>query len=229
MKEKIRQWGKGIWEFSKDTLWSFFSILFVVIFIRTFLVTPFNVSGVSMNSTLEDYDFILIDKLSYRVSEPSFQDIIVFIPPNPRKREASGITCLIHKLSQFDFSSSCLLPDYFIKRIIGLPGDTIRISGGEVYRNDELLDESVYLNTINNHATFVPGESEAEFIVPENQYFVLGDNRGSSSDSRSYSPQWKDPETSEYDPFVKKSDIEGRYLLTVFNLRGILGTIHGGQ
>jgi signal peptidase I len=169
-----------------------------------------------MFDTLSNNDYIIVDKLSYYLSTPDFSDIIVFTPPSPRIRQTEGLYCLFTKISKLNFSKeTCKMPDFFIKRIIGVPGDKIIIKNGDVYRNGKKLDESKYLTNNNNHHTYVKGTEEEEiFLVPENKYFVLGDNRQGSSDSRAHSQEWYN-EQGEYDPFVKKSDIEGRYLFTL--------------
>lgn len=166
-----------------------------------------------MVPTLQNNDYIIIDKLSYQFSKPEFGDIIVFTPPNPRMRQVSGPQCFIAQLSSLTFKKdSCILPDFFIKRVIGVPGDIIEIKDGEVYRNGELLDE-VYLDDTNKHRTFVPAQEQyAKYEVPAGRYFVMGDNRNGSSDSRADAREWKDPETGMSDPFPQRDKIEGKLL-----------------
>jgi signal peptidase I len=201
-----------------QSLWElFYNILIIIAIVstvRVFLITPFNVSGSSMVPTLKNNDYIIIDKLSYQIKEPQFEDIIVFTPPSPRMRQVSGIPCFITHISTFNFSKdACYLADFFIKRVIGLPGDTIEIRNGEVLRNDLLLDEK-YLNAFNKHQTF---SNINIFTVPDDRYFVLGDNRNGSSDSRAQSKEWSDPESHKSMPYVDIHNIEGRLWLTVFS------------
>ena len=144
-----------IWEVLKIVLMA----LVIVIPIRYFLFQPFFVNGQSMEPNFEDGDYLIIDELSYRFSEPQRGDVIIFrYPYDPSQR--------------------------YIKRIIGLPGEKIEISNGSVviYSQDGslVLDESEYLP----RGLATPGEMEV--LLDENDYFVLGDNRPVSSDSRTW-------------------------------------------
>ncbi len=112
-------------------------------------------SGQSMESTLKDQDNILINKFAYVFSEPKRFDVIVF--------------------KQSDKEHSYLN----IKRVIGLPGETVRIIGGKVYIDGSILKESVKTEAITN-----AGLAEEEIKLDENEFFVLGDNRNNSEDSR---------------------------------------------
>lgn len=132
--------------------------VFVVIYL--FLVQPHQVKGASMDPTFHDGEYILTDKISYRFNQPQRGDVIVFkAPRNP----------------DFDY----------IKRIIGLPGDTISIVDGLVYVNNQKIDEKY----IDSETIILPGQFIKEgqqITLGGNEYFVLGDNRSHSSDSR----QW---------------------------------------
>lgn len=147
-----------IWETTKVVVIS----LAIILPIRYYLVQPFFVKGASMEANFEDGDYLLVDELSYRFSEPARGDVIIFRYPGDN--------------SQF-----------FIKRIIGLPGETIEIKNNEVmiYNIDHpdgfVLSEE-YLSadqeTLGNMLMRLDG----------NEYFVLGDNRLRSSDSRRWGP-----------------------------------------
>lgn len=101
-------------------------------------------------------------------------------------------------------------PDYYIKRIIGVPGDTIRIAGGLVYRNGTALSET-YLSQENAAGTYAASMAEQTYEVPEGEYFVLGDNRLNSLDSRTC---FRGSCTADTDtPFLKKDEILGKALL----------------
>jgi len=146
-----------VWEILKIVIIS----LAIIIPIRYFLIQPFFVKGASMDPNYLDGDYLIIDEISYRLGEPKRSDVIVFrYPLDP---------------SQF-----------FIKRIVGLPGETIEISNGQIYVYSEdvsderiLLDESEYLEDI-----YTPGN--LTIVLEEEEYFVLGDNRDASSDSRKW-------------------------------------------
>ena len=119
--------------------------------IITFVGQRTSVSGHSMETTLQDGDQLIVVKISYRFRDPKRYDIIVF----PYQYEENV---------------------YYIKRIIGLPGETVEIISGKVYINGELLDEP-YLSE-------EPTGDYGPYQVPEDSYFMLGDNRAVSKDSR---------------------------------------------
>ena len=140
-------------------LWETFKIvviaLAIVIPIRYFLFQPFFVKGASMEPNFDDGQYLIIDELSYRFRQPERGEIIVFKYP--------------HDTSQ-----------RYIKRIIGLPGETVEIKDEEVLVNGQILNESSYLPEGPTTSGFT------KIILSENDYFVLGDNRLHSSDSRSW-------------------------------------------
>ena len=133
----------------------------LVIFVITFLILHFvgqrtTVSGSSMEDTLTDGDNLIVEKISYRFSDPERCDIIIF----PYKYATT--------------------PTYYIKRIIGLPGETVFIdSDGNIFINGELLEEKYGLATIMN-----PGRAAEPITLGDDEYFVMGDNRKNSEDSR---------------------------------------------
>lgn len=124
-------------------------------FIVQFAIEKTTMLGSSMNDTLLTEDKIIINKLSYLFKDPNRFDIIVF------------------KQSGKEHSY------YNIKRVIGLPGETVQIKDGSVYINDELLTEPVNVELIH-----VPGLAEDAIVLEEDEYFVLGDARNNSEDSR---------------------------------------------
>lgn len=189
-------------EYSK----SFFPVLFIVLIIRSFLVEPFQIPSESMVPTLEVGDFILVNKFTYGlrlpvartkvvpIGEPERGDVMVFFPPHEKR--------------------------YFIKRVIGLPGDTIRYANNELFINGEavdktflaidtkpvvdfrdrctqllesnyrLYDETIDEKTHKMRKCAVPSayQGEQTWEVPEGHYFMMGDNRDNSSDSRVWGP-----------------------------------------
>lgn len=136
------------------------SIYFLVVLVVTFLVVTYvgqrtMVIGSSMESMLNDGDNLIVDKLSYRFSEPQRFDIIVF---------------------PFRYAEKT----YYIKRIIGLPGETIYIDeNGTIFIDGEELKENYGKEVIKD-----PGRAYEPITLGEDEYFVLGDNRNNSSDSR---------------------------------------------
>lgn len=136
------------------------SIYCLVVLLLTYLVITYvgqrtRVNGSSMEPTLQNADNLIVDKLSYRFKDPERYDIIVF---------------------PFQYEEKT----YYIKRIIGLPGETVRIDyEGNIYINDEKLEESYGKEVIED-----PGRAITEIELGLDEYFVLGDNRNDSSDSR---------------------------------------------
>ena len=129
-----------------------FGICFLII---TFVGQRSKVSGSSMEPTLSDGDNLIVDKISYRIHDPQRFDIIIF---------------------PYQYQENT----YYIKRIIGLPGETVYINdAGEIYINGKLLEEDYGLDTIQN-----PGLASEPITLGEDEYFVMGDNRNNSTDSR---------------------------------------------
>jgi len=114
-----------------------------------------SVAGQSMLGTLKDGDEVLVNRFIYKIKQPKVNDIIVFLPNGNEKS------------------------NYYIKRVIGVPGDKVQIKNGAVYVNGELFEEIVDVPAIENAEM-----AEKEIIVGEDEYFVLGDNRNNSEDSR---------------------------------------------
>lgn len=136
------------------------SMYLLVVLLITYLIVNFvgqrtEVVGSSMESTLSDGDNLIVDKITYRFQDPERYDIIVF----PFQYEANT---------------------YYIKRIIGMPGETVRIdSDGVIYINDKELKEYYGREIITD-----PGIARNEITLGEDEYFVMGDNRNNSTDSR---------------------------------------------
>jgi signal peptidase I len=125
----------------------------LIFFLIQLVIRNFRVVGSSMEPNLHDGQHLIIDKLSYRLHPPERGDIVVFHFPHDPSRD-------------------------YIKRIIGLPGETVEIREGQVYINGKLLGESYSVN---------PGSYSSKAVeVPEGSLFVLGDNRNNSSDSHTW-------------------------------------------
>lgn len=142
----------------KEILYNSLFLLFVLII--TLLLVKYvaqrtTVSGSSMEPMIHDGDSLIVDKITYHFRDPERFDIIVF---------------------PFEYQQDT----YYIKRIIGLPGESVRIDeNGNIYINGEILVENYGAEVIKD-----PGNAYNEIILREDQYFVLGDNRNNSSDSR---------------------------------------------
>lgn len=171
-------------DIKKEILSWVFYILFVVVL--TYVIIHFVgqrtvVDGRSMNATLNDGDNLIVEKISYRFSDPQRFDIIVFPPQGSPK-------------------------EHYIKRIIGLPGETVQIDEeGNIYIDGEILEEDYGLETIQN-----PGRASEPITLGDDEYFVLGDNRNNSTDSR-----------SEKVGNVKRDTITGRAWLRIWPLSDI--------
>jgi signal peptidase I len=145
------------WASAKSIIWEVIEtvLLALVIWLAVnFATARYVVEGISMEPTLHTGEFLIVNRLTYRFGEPQRGDIIVFDYPNNTD-------------------------DDYVKRIIGLPDETVTVDrNGNVYIDGALLDESYLPARISAY--------QGEWVVPENSYFVMGDNRRSSSDSRSW-------------------------------------------
>lgn len=161
------------WEISKIVIIA----LVIVVPIRYFIFQPFFVRGQSMEPNFQNGDYLIVDEISYRLRAPQRGEIVVFkYPMSPSQK--------------------------YIKRIIGLPGETVGIQNGKINVYDsngipQILDEVNYL------PEFVETFGNSEFHLSDSEYFVLGDNRLASSDSRRWGP-------------VPKENIIGRVLIKVW-------------
>lgn len=140
--------------------------LVIIIPVRYFLIQPFYVKGASMEPNFFDHEYLIIDELSYRVGDPVRGDIVVFKYPKDPKQ-------------------------YFIKRVIGLPGETVEIIDGKVriynkeHANGFFLDETGYIDGV-----FTSSRQIVQ--LKEGEYYLMGDNRPASLDSRVFGPVTRD-------------------------------------
>lgn len=145
--------GAGVGAWSRDL----FISLVVSLFIILFLYQPVRVEGTSMLPMLEDQDRLFINKMAYRVGEIHRGDVVVFLYPRDHQKS-------------------------YIKRVIALPGDDLRIDHGRVYVNGNQVTERYV------PSRYADDRSEAEEVIPAGEYFVMGDHRSISSDSRDFGP-----------------------------------------
>lgn len=166
--------------------WLLYIVLIIAFtwFVVTFVGQRTEVSGSSMETTLSDKDQLIVDKMTYRFRDPKRYDIVVF---------------------PYQYQDNT----YNIKRIIGLPGETVQILSGMVYIDGMRLDEHYGNEMMEN-----PGIAEEPLTLDENEYFVLGDNRNNSSDSRASDVG-----------LIHRKDLIGRAWIRVWPLSQI-GVIH---
>ncbi len=291
--------------FLADILYNAVIIIVLVVLIRSFLISPFRIVGSSMSNTLENKEFILINKLNYIVGSVHRGDPIVFLPPSTNKNSAKfedviqmdssgsgkfdfselkktknddyckGVLSVFWfckekvrtndyiyyapqkesnenfakendwkavkriQINETDYKNGFIElngdvnhvyvvriydsrgPEYFVKRVIGIPGDTVKIENGRVYLKKvnesefKKIDES-FLNSENlNHTYISQRQMQSIYKVPEKHYFVMGDNRNHSNDSRS----WLEPITQSPFPFVPEKNITGKVMIVLWPLK----------
>lgn len=152
----IKSTEKVVRSFTGDFMYIIICVLVSVVIaygITHFVAHHTRVDGNSMNNTLSNDDYLIIEKLSYYIYDPERYDIVVF----PYSDDVN-----------------------YIKRVIGLPGEKVQIINGSVYINDEQLRD----DTFGNEPIIDPGNAASPIYLGDNEYFVLGDNRNSSYDSR---------------------------------------------
>ncbi len=136
--------------------------IITIVVIRYFLFKPFYVKGESMEPNFYDHEYLIIDELSYRLREPSRGDVIVFHYPNDPK-------------------------EYYLKRIIALPGERVKVAGGKVTVYNDAHPEGVEIKEV-----YLPEQIETmgdqTSTLGNDEYFVMGDNRSNSFDSRRFGP-----------------------------------------
>lgn len=168
---------KGVF---RDFLEAFLIALIVALPVKFWIASPFIVVGASMHPTFESKDYLIVDKLVYRFTDPSRGDVVVFKPPFSEK-------------------------EYFIKRIVGLPGETIQIDGNAIKivnaeNPDGFTLSEPYVSSLR--------ESNVNITLGGGEYFVMGDNRAVSSDSRVWGP-------------ITKGEISGRADVRLFPFSAI--------
>jgi len=154
--EKKKSKGQSFWELVRFAIIA----IIIVVPIRIFIAQPFIVSGSSMFPTFKDGQYLVVDELSYELGNPKRDDVVVFKYPNDTTK-------------------------YFIKRVIGLPNETVKIDGSDITIINKEHPEGFKLDQ-----PFVQNKSSNEmtYTLKADEYFVMGDNRIASSDSRYWGP-----------------------------------------
>lgn len=151
-------------------------ILCCIFVVPEYVVQRTIVDGRSMTNTLQNKDNLIVNKLSYVFGEPHRFDIVVLFPYGRENRDK-----------------------YYVKRIIGLPGETIQIKDSDIYINGEVLKDDYRRDPVIED----PGILSESLTLNEDEYFVMGDNRNGSSDSRDFGP-------------VKKKNIDGHVVFRIY-------------
>jgi len=160
-----------------------FAVLALVIVIpfRLFIAQPFIVSGASMSPTFETGQYLIVDQVSYYFEEPQRGDVVIFKYPNDHSK-------------------------YFIKRIIGLPGEVVQLANGNTTIVEPGTEEEVLLNE--EYLIADKTDDHLTITLSSNEYFVMGDNRSASSDSRMWGP-------------IKRNEIVGKALVRLLPVSDI--------
>lgn len=153
-KEKIKKDNVFIKDLIETGVYFLVSLIIVTI-IHMFVGTLVNISGESMTDTFQDKDKVVLEKITYYFSDPKRYDVIVFTPYKDEPKNR------------------------YIKRVIGLPGEKIQIKDNKIYINGKIIEDKHMKDTMNNG-----GIAEEEITLDDDEYFVLGDNRNGSTDSR---------------------------------------------
>lgn len=163
----------------------YLALIFACVYVvPNYVVQRTVVSGDSMQDTLQNKDSLLVDKLSYRFTNPKRYDIIVFYPKGKAVNE------------------------YFVKRIYGLPGETVQIKGNDIYINGEIIPDPYAKDSMNT-----AGIAEEPLTLGDDEFFVLGDHRSISLDSRydeTLDPDGPGP--------IKKENIAGKVFFRIWPL-----------
>lgn len=149
-----------------NVIWEFFKMgglaILTIIAIRYFLFKPFYVKGASMEPNFYDHEYLIIDELTYRLRAPERGEVVVFHYPNDPTQ-------------------------YFLKRIVGLPGERVKVQGGQI-----TIYNSAHPEGIGVEESYLPKDLETmgddTITVGSDEYFVMGDNRPNSFDSRRFGP-----------------------------------------
>lgn len=163
------------WTFLKELPFLIVGALLVAVLVKSFLIQVFWIPSESMVETLQVGDRVIVNKLAYRIGDPGRGDVVVFEP------ETFESESIVTKISRNLLESVGLrTPESdLIKRVIGLPGDTVEIRDNTLYVNGNALEEP-YL------PLGLVMRDEGPWEVPVDHYFVMGDNRNSSNDSRRF-------------------------------------------
>ena len=176
-KSSLKKFLAEVWDIVKFLA----PIVLIVVVVRTFVAQPFIVDGESMSPNFHTGHYLIIDELSYHFKQPARGDVVVLRYPLDTKR-------------------------FFLKRVIGLPGDRVTLKDGKVYiTNAENPNGAVLVEPYEQQVTFPAGPYRDVVLGPD-QYFAMGDNRAGSDDSRTWG-------------ILPRKDIVGHVILRLFPVR----------
>ena len=176
-------------------------ILLCVFWVPEHVIQRTVVKGESMENTLQNKDSLLVEKVSYHFKEPSRYDIIVFYPYGKSGTEVPESMKDIMEIE--DDSDTSEESELYVKRVFGLPGETIQIIGNDIYINGEKIEDEYAKNVMKDEDA---GVASTPITLGEDEYFVLGDNRKVSLDSRELGP-------------IKEKNIAGHVVLRIWPLK----------
>lgn len=183
---------------AKGFAWYVLLALGLALFIRFFIAAPYVVSGASMEFTFDNWDYLITDRFSYDFSSPERGSVIVFCLPH-----TADCSLLKRVLNQ-----EWMAPRTLIKRVIGLPGETVSVEGTRVKIINAAHPDGFYLDESYLSPENLGGPSGMTVTLAADEYFVLGDNRRVSSDSRVWG-------------ILPKEDIIGQVVVRLFPLSKI--------
>ena len=229
----VEESSSGFWEilsFLRDIV----IIIILALSIRTFIASPFQIKGQSMENSYHDGEYILVDRFSYLQTNKlqtypyntNITDKLTNVFTNFYNYTFAKLPVHIGDPKRWDVVVITphvdIQKQYYIKRVIGTPGDAIKIENGKVFLRPsenngswEFIElQEDYLSETNKNGTYLPPsmweEVKEEFIIPEGKYWVMGDNRQNSADSRSC---FRSCSIQNSEHYIKRGDILGRVLL----------------
>lgn len=170
----LSKFGNFIWEIVKIVVVS----LAIIVPVRMFVIQPFIVEGASMEPNFEDGEYLIVDEISYRFTPPARGEVVIFHPPYDTKA-------------------------YYIKRIIALPGEALEIKEASIYIYNAAFPKGFKLSEAYLPDSRLLGSKQEKITLGQNEYYLIGDNRNNSLDSRRFGP-------------IKFEEIRGRALFRAY-------------